>query len=353
MTIAAHIPSNKIYGTLYSALVFLAEKNPEDHFIFFSEEVLPALPYNCTTQIISPKPKNKLLNYYWYRYKLPALLKRYSTDAFISAAGMLSLKTDTDQYLFFDGDIFDHQKKTNNYFKKIFHEGLQKANSIFVSEDIFKTNALQHLPAGEEKIKVVYHAGSKQFVAVDFEEAQLLKETFTQGNEYFFYSVDEYTTNFLITLLKAFSLFKKLQKTSMKLVLALVNIKEEGLINDFKNYKYRSDVIFVAGENKFNELLQQAYAAISFENHAADNTNFKALKNNVPLIINNGLINESVFKVAALYANASVKELSENMMLIYKDEFRRKQLLSAAGELSSKYDAEKTADSIWQTITGK
>ena len=83
MTVAAHITSDKenVLSFLSDHLPVLASKNLDDHFIFFTDKIYPPATFkggNITQVLISPQIKNSLLLYYWYNYKLPALLKKYN-----------------------------------------------------------------------------------------------------------------------------------------------------------------------------------------------------------------------------------------------------------------------------------
>ncbi len=351
MTIGAHIPSAKINGLLHSSLILLAKKYPTNHFIFFVEKKIKLLVNNCTVVIISPKPKNKLLQHYWYNYKLPALLKRYDVNTFISTADMLSLKTTIDQYLLFEDDVFATEKKSNNYFKKIFSSNLKKARGIFVAEEIFKTNAISRLPDGEEKIKVVFHGIGDKKLPLGFTDQQSVKNQYTEGFEYFLYFVNSYTAVHLVIILKAFSLFKKWQKSSMKLVFILQNIKEEGLINDFKNYKYKNDIVFVTDKHNSAYILQTAYTTICFEKYAGNNKIFEAVQSGVPVIADETAINTAVFTNTVLFCEITAQSLSQKMMLLYKDEFERNRLIEAGYSKAIKYNSEAAAHKIWDTLT--
>jgi len=207
MTIAVHISSDKINGVLHDAALILAAQYPDHHFIFFAEKDLKISLENCTAVAITPKLRNKLLGHYWYNYKLPSLLKKYSVDAFISAVGMLSLKSDIEQYLFFENEIFAAQKNSNSYYKKVFKAALLKSKQIFVTEDIFKTKALVLLPEGEKKIQAVYHGFGEKVTQLNYPEQQKIKDEHRDGFDYFLYPVTNVSSAYLITVLKALSLF--------------------------------------------------------------------------------------------------------------------------------------------------
>jgi hypothetical protein len=355
MTIAVHIPLSKVNGLLHTSALILAAQHPDDHFIIFAEKDLSINLSNCTQVIIAPKLKNRLLRHYWYNYKLPSSLKRYNADAFISSAGMISLKADIDQYLVFEEDIFQNEKSSNNYYKKVFRNALLKARMIFVSEDLFKANAIGHLPEGESRIKVCYHGFGEKQEQLPYAEQQKIKDAHTEGYDYFLYPVTNTSSEYLITVLKALSLFKKRQRSSLKLVLLLKqNIGEYELIKDFKNYKYRDDIIFVKDRKGVStDLIRSAYAMIYFCEYAQVNTALKAMYAGVPLVTEATTLNNALFAGVTLSAENNPGSLAEKMMEIYKDEDGRNRLMAIAHSFTYKYDAQAAADAIWSIVTEK
>lgn len=355
MTIAVHIPSDKAGGLLHTSALLLAAQHPDDHFIFFSEKALNPGSGNCTQVIIAPKLKNRLLRHYWYNYKLPSSLKRYNADAFISTAGMISLKADIDQYLVFEEEIFKPEKSTNNYYKKIYKNALLKAKKIFVSEELFKANAIDHLPEGESRIKVCYHGFGEKQGQLSYPEQQKIKDAHTEGYDYFLYPVTDTSSAHLITVLKALSLFKKRQRSSLKLVLLLKqNIGEFELIKDFKNYKYKDDVIFIKDKKDISsEIIRSAYAMIYFCEYAQMNTALKAMHAGIPLITEATALSSALFAGVTLSAENSPGPLAEKMMEVYKDEDGRNRLAATGHSFTYKYDAQAAADAIWSGVTEK
>jgi len=54
---------------------------------------------------------------------------------------------------------------------------------------------------------------------------------------------------------------------------------------------------------------------------------------------------------AALYADpASFEDIADKMMLIYKDETLREQLVKRGREIAKKYSGARTAELLWQSI---
>lgn len=120
--------------------------------------------------------------------------------------------------------------------------------------------------AGEDfrhKINVIYGAATYPFLDRSFNEKEIRKDNLTQGEEFFLAKLSNENDDDFITLLKAFSSFKKWQKSNMKLV---VSGFESGLHSSLKrklsSYKYASDVLVLTDDHTdiYPEILSAAYA---------------------------------------------------------------------------------------------
>jgi glycosyltransferase involved in cell wall biosynthesis len=103
---------------------------------------------------------------------------------------------------------------------------------------------------------------------MEWEEKEKIKEEYAGGTEYFLFTGDIYPPDHLITLLKAFSYFKKWQQSNMKLIMAgPANRKTEKLKEKLATYKYREDVIIIENPDPqtIQELTGAAYAPVSID----------------------------------------------------------------------------------------
>lgn len=73
-------------------------------------------------------------------------------------------------------------------------------------------------------------------------ELETLRESFTQGKPYFLYFPDNRDEADLSLVLKAFSIFKKWNQSSYKLVMVMDKVGQKAHKVRFQSYKYREDV---------------------------------------------------------------------------------------------------------------
>lgn len=283
------------------------------------------------------------LNHLFYhlrlRRKLQVFIKKMGADVLISFDKPLTGVKNFSQCLI---QLKDEGKK------KAKPEKLNTATSIVVlsngNRDILGRHSIL-----ADKLQVVYGAPDDITYFVTEEEKLAIKEKFTEGAEFFLYKGGLANEKALTTLLKAFSLFKKRQKSSMKLV---INETLEGIRDVEKllsTYKYREDVVTTPGlKGEAATLLSSAYAFLYLPlqaNRLLPAMN--AMKRGVPVITSEYCTLKEIAETAALYTNPeNVDDIADKMMCIYKDEQLRSRLLNDAKSIVERYTWEGAVKTI-------
>ena len=315
----------------------------QDHFYL----ILPN-PNDEPDQSLPPSKiylniKSGLFYEYRLNKKLSRIIKEIKADFLFSVD--VEFSTNLPQGLLLTG-LNGHNKKQRRK--------LQHSRSVFLLSETAKSELLNKNEIDEEKLSVIYGGPSKVFQPVYDEIKTFVKQKFTEGKEYFVYRGVIKKQNNIIPLLKAFSLFKKRQKTSMKLVL-LGRIAWEN--NDFdkiiRTYKYREDVVLIndATVEEASEILAAAYALIQ----PYTNNNllflFDAMQCHVPALIENNPAFKKITSDAVLYFDSKKEvDIADKMMLIYKDETLRNGLIEKSKNLIEDYSWEKTTDAVSKTF---
>jgi hypothetical protein len=238
--------------------------------------------------------------------------------------------------------------------KKIQPVKLKSLKSIFVLSEAAKTELLNKNEIDQNKLSVIYGGSSKIFQPVYHEIKTFIKEKYAEGKEYFIYRGLIKQQNNIIPLLKAFSLFKKRQKSSMKLVL-LGRIAWEN--NDFdkiiNTYKYREDLKVINNATKAEEpeILAAAYALI--QPYISNNLLFlfDAMQCHVPVVIENNPAFKKITSDTVLYFDSKNEmDIAYKMKIIYKDETLRSGLIEKSKNLIEDYNWEKTTGAIVKTF---
>ncbi len=341
----------------------IVNAHPEHRFIFiFDRPWDPRFIYgpNVTPVLAGPAARHPLLWKFWFDVKVPAVLKKYKADVFVSCDGFCSLRTSVPQCLVLHDLAFLHfpegSKKSHLWFyKKYTPAFLTKAASVATVSAFSRNDILKHYTVAENKINVVYSGVKEIFTPQSPETAKTVREQYTEGREFFLYTGAVHPRKNLLTLLKAFSLFKKRLQSGMKLVIAgRLAWKYESFVQSLKSYKYRDDVVLTGylEEEELAKITGSAWALVYpslLEGFGVPV--LEAMISDVPVITSEGSSMQEIAGDAALYANPSdPASLAEQLMRIYKDENLRRDLISKGRMAASHFSWDYTAGLLWKSI---
>jgi len=361
MTIAVHIePLSRGKGSiLKKSILLLAAQHPDDHFIFFINKGDKSLLQNknCTPALISPSIKNNLLLYYWYNFKLPALLNRYNADAFINESPVCSFRADIPQYTVIkDIDFLSNSLKKIEpilYKRKIFPTLVKKVAGLIVAHEASSKKISLLYPVTLNKIYTIFPGFHEDYQAIAQQDKESIKSKYTGEKDYFTFFINPSNKSCLLPVLKAFSQFKKWQRSNMQLVVLTDHININNIIKDFNLYKYREDVraIVYTGDKESIKIIGSSYALIcGYPGLDKSNMAVKGMKCEVPVIFLN---NESPFKEAAIHIAPDEKPIAESMMVLYKDEHYRENLIMEGRKYALQFSWENTAGALWNILASK
>ncbi len=357
MTIAAHIVSTT-HHYLAQSLRLSAVAHPDDHFIVFTDENFTiefAEEKNITPVVVSPAIRNSLSLYYWYNFKLPTLLKRYDAAVFISNSAVLSLRTKVPQFLFLQ-DILFLQPLPNpfrRFILKYFQRFAKKSAGIFTTEKYIAAAITEKYPAAAPKNLTIYHGLEDQYKAVSWEEKELLTNEFASGSDYFIFYVSDNTKQYIKIALKAFSIFKKWQKSSMQMILLLDNVERENVGAELRLYKFREEVKLIPMHDpeQTAKIIAAAHTLIYLPKFCTgENICLNAMQCEVPAIVPGMEDLRINFSDAVVYCEMTEASVAEKMLLLYKDEALKKSVIAAGEVLLQRYSAQKAAADLRAAI---
>jgi len=341
----------------------LARTHPEHRFYFLFDR-----PYshqylfsdNVQAIVVGPQARLPFLWRYWFNIKVPLALRKIGADVFVSPDGYCSLTTRVPQCMVLHDLGFLHypeayQKPHVRYLKKYTPKFLKKARAVATVSQFSKDDILKHYHMDPEKISVVYNGVKSVFRPVSLPERTTIKEKYTDGNEYFIYTGAIQPRKNLINLLKAFSLFKKRMQSNMKLVIAgRLAWKNEEFMHLINTYKYRKEVVLTGylPEEELALLMGSSYAMVYpslFEGFGVPVV--EAMKSEVPVLTSEKSSMQEVAGDAALYFDPNNHaDIADKMMLIYKDEKLRRQLVEKGLLQVRQYSWERSAELLWESI---
>ena len=302
-------------------LAILPELYPQHHFVFINNE-------------------NSRFNFS-ERDRVKEILFNPSSNPLFKLVQQKALQKETellrpDVYMGTPGSIFSTQKKFclfvsgTDELKTVLKKN-RKNKTVFCT-DAFIFDQIQ----GRSLLK-----NSKLFYApppplsfykkIEWEERERIKKELSGGCEYFLLLNPVLQETELVNLLKAFSFFKKRLQTSIKLVIAAR--REEfaaSLLQLLATYKYNNDVVFagdLSSSNKRAALAAACYAALQiaspFKTYILPQD---ALACAVPVVLCGHSLHSS-YENTFIQTGTTPEDIARIMMLLYKDEQYRKQVI--------------------------
>ena len=334
----------------------------QDEFLLISDKTFDGSFFpgkNVKTVVKGPATNNPLLLKLWYDVKLPAILKKHEVEIFIAGPGVCSLQTQIPQCLIVDNLSYlqfpSATKKTELFFlRRYMKRFLQKSVCILTGSKFLSDEITSLYPPVQEKIHVIQNPG-KDFHVLEENDKEKTRQEYTEGKSYFLYSGQIDQQSNIINLLKAFSVFKKRQKTDWKLVLAgPMSPGFKKFAADLKTYKYRDSLVLLerVTELELERLTGAAYALVNPGIIAGWSAlMLAALRSKVPMILAQKASPGHWAADAMLYVDpADHNDIAEKMMLIYKDESLRENLVEKAALVAGDFTWDKAADEFMQVI---
>jgi glycosyltransferase involved in cell wall biosynthesis len=341
----------------------MALAHPEHDFIFlFDRAVDPSieLPANVLPVVVGPKARHPFLFKIWYDISVPMALKKHKVDVLVSPDGFCSLTTQVPQCLVVHDLAYWHYPKFAPanalwYYRRYMPLFAKKAKRLATVSQFSQRDIAEKLGIATDKIDVVYSAVKEVFAPIDWQERELIKEQYANGCEYFLFTGAIHPRKNLLHLLKAFSIFKKRQKSNMKLLVAgRLAWQQEELVQKIDSYAFRKDVKLLGyvEDALLAKITASAYACVFpsfFEGFGVPI--LEAMKSDVPIITSNTSSMPEIGGDAALYADPNqFEDIAEKMMLLYKDENLRNRLINAGRQQCQQFSWQRTADLLFASI---
>jgi glycosyltransferase involved in cell wall biosynthesis len=338
-----------------TTFIHLAKAQPQAKFILLStQKITETLPTNFTIEIINQLAKNKLAKQYYYNYKLPSFLKKIKATHYFASNGIISSHIKINQYCFLSLPINNKVILPENvakYYGSKIKKKLAVATKIITTSTFEKNKIENYLKLNTEKVETLPLSVPANFTPLFWENQQQVKVEYSKGLDFFLANYTTFSTTEFTTLLKAYTQFKQWQKSSLQLLIysPIISVEIEVLYN---NYKYKDDVKFInsLNTNEYAKLLSSAYAFIFCSTQSYLPLEIlEALQSQVPVICPSTL--KETIGENAIYANfTDVKSISNQLILLYKDEAVRNSLINNAFNFTSSLGLQATTDKLLQIL---
>jgi hypothetical protein len=334
----------------YRLFTLLAQQHPEWHISYISYKDTDTCRVESSNErffLVKPRITGKLSRYLWYQFRLKKILKQENIAIFISSDTDCSMGSSCRQLITINSETV--------FQKRNLVARLQKASGIICTDAFLKNKLIEKFPFTKDKIIVlglVAYSGTR---ALTFSQKEEVKAAYSEKHDYFLVQLHVATVEKITMILKAFSLFKKWQKSGMKIILVANENGWQQIDKVIVNYKFREDVI-IAEEKQASVLSQAAYAAIFFPEHdVIDSRMMNLLASEVPLALTSNPRFVSFFDKSVSFFEENEISLSKIMIHLYKDENFRNEQITKAYRLAQTHTNEGNARilSDWIIASGK
>jgi glycosyltransferase involved in cell wall biosynthesis len=294
-------------------------------------------PFEETKGIISILPMG---------IKKSLLLGKLNSPLLITTGEAYKNSNRNSKQIFFYNQAFESYKKESG--------NLQHPELIITSSEVLRKKIIGTYQLNESKVRVIPAAPAEDISVADWSEKLSVKDRYSDGREFFLCFRQIGRTTHWEEILKAFSIFKKWQQSSFRLLVVAEiepDYKEE-FNEKFASYKYRADVkILDPKEDDINRIIPVAFGLISAD---ADYTGLNLLNGfnaEVPVICSPVELFDEEVSGAFLPAISTADELSRQLINLYRDEQLRELLIEKGKQMLSKYSWEQSAEK-WTECMG-
>jgi glycosyltransferase involved in cell wall biosynthesis len=347
----------------FETLQRMVLSHPEVEFIFcFDRPFDPTFVFakNVKPIVIGLPARHPFLYYLWFEYALPKALKQHKVNILLSPDGFLPLKSSVKTLAIIHDLAFEHYPYgvswlTQKYYKHFFPLFAQKADKIVTVSEFSKHDLEKTYGINPSKIDVVYNGVSAVFKPLTAVEKTEIKSKLQLQNPYFLYHGSIHPRKNIITLLKAFELFKNQNKTNHQLILIGRKAwKTKELDVFYEQMKYKNEVHFLGkqSDNKLAQVLACADASIYpsyFEGFGLPV--IEAFACGVPVITSKNTAMEEIAAGAAYLFDAfNIDDLEKQMVTLIDNPSKTEENVQKGLQIAAQYKWDKVAQKLWDSI---
>jgi glycosyltransferase involved in cell wall biosynthesis len=348
---------------MYETLRRIVAAHPEHTFYFiFDRKYDPKFIFadNVIPVVASPPTRHPVLQYIWFEYTIPRVLKKIKPDLFLSPDAYNSLRSPYKNLMVIHDLNFEHYPEkmpplVRKYYRYFTPKFARKATRIATVSQFSKNDIVQQYGIDPGKIDVVYNGVNEKFEPVTDRVKQATREKYTEGNPYFIYVGALIDRKNLGNLFKAFDKYKSEERNEVKLLIVGTKMWHNKELQDtYEQMQFKNEVIFT-GRLEPEELYKATGSALAmtyvsyFEGFGIPI--LEAFAAGIPVITSNVTSMPEVAGDAALLVDPfNTDDIAKAMTTITKDEQLRKGLIEKGLARRKQFSWDKSAENLWKSI---
>lgn len=347
----------------YHTLKHITTAHPDIEFIFLFDRKWDSkfvFGPNVKPVALFPQARHPFLYYLWFEQAIPAALKKYQADLFLSPDGFLSLSTQVKQVPVIHDLNFEHYPGdlpflTRSYYRHYFTRFAARAARIATVSEFSKKDIVGCYHISDEKIDVVYNGVNDLYKPLAEPVISDTREKYTGGAPYFLFVGMLHQRKNIANLFRAFEKFREGNQTNMKLL--IVGHKKwwtTEMEQVFDGMKFKDQVIFT-GRMPIEELVKVVGSAFAmtyvsvFEGFGVPI--IEAMKSGVPVITSNVTSMPEVAGGAALLADPfDPANIAAAMSNLFVNPSLRPGLIESGLHRAGEFSWSRTSGLLWSTV---
>lgn len=321
------------------------------------DKFIPQQDVSDILYVLNAPDSKEMLIKLWYSVTLPKIVKRLQADKIIYLNGMLGpykLIRQPQVMLLFGMDYFVNPKIANKWqqlsLKRLAKNVEHATLSFTYSHSAINTLTTVLSDTLACHIKTIHPTPRAVFRTLTWKEKEAAKEKYAAGNEYFLLKSSSCNASEIILYLRAFSYFKKWQKSAMKLVLLVSEeiTEDEDFKNTFSSYVFRNDVFFIGEMQRgdYHLLLGAAYGFLMLTGRDSDLLYIvESLQCSTPVLTyDSPSVKELAEDAPYFLLGKSFTDIAQGMIAMYKSERMRATHIEKGLEIAGRdfnYEATK------------
>jgi glycosyltransferase involved in cell wall biosynthesis len=348
----------------YHTLKRIVEWHPEHEFIFlfdrkYDEQFI--FGSNVIPEVVFPPARHPVLWYLWFEHAIVRRVRKHKPSLFYSPEGYLSLKLKEIPSLPVIHDINFHRDKygvpllDGVFWRFYFPKYAAMASRIITVSEFSKNEIGSYYNIPFHKIDIAYNGADSSFVPLGKEDKDMVKQKYTQGEEYFLYVGVLVPRKNIVRMIEAYEKFRKSSGKPVKLVIVGDRLFfTPDMQRAYEKSTFKNDIIFTGrlDQQQLSLIMGAALSLILVSCYEGFGIPvIEAMYAEVPVITSNLSSMPEIAGDAALMADPySVDSIKEAMLRISSDAMLREELILKGRIRRQKFTWDNCAKSIWESI---
>ncbi|MBK6753858.1 MAG: glycosyltransferase family 4 protein [Flavobacteriales bacterium] len=346
----------------HETLSRICKAHPEHTFIFLFDRPWHArfiYAANVLPVQIPPPTRHPLLYWIWFQWRIPAVLRKYKADLFLSPDGFLSTRTKVPQLAVVHDLNFEHYPDDlpwayRRYYRTWFPRFARVAERIVTVSEFSKQDLLATYGVPADRVDVVYNGVGAVFRPSSPDEIQAARREFAGDDPYLVCVGSLHPRKNIARLLSAFDLVVQARPDIRLVVVGEAFWWDKGMKKAWDGLVHKDRVAFTGrlDQPRLRSALggAEALAFLSyFEGFGIPVA--EAMRCGVPVVAARATSLPEVAGDAAIYCDPfDIKDIASALEVVLSDHDLRSRMTEAGLERSAKFTWARTADGLWASI---